>query len=504
MGIVFRQSAKTSIIVVLGALLGAFIIWLSTKYIPDKHQFGYIQNLTNNAVVLSQILLLGLNYTLAVYIHKFANNDRKRKLFLTLCLLLPAIIAGIGIIIYFLLRSWILHHFQPEDMYYMQRYFMWLPVYILLFIYQVILEQYLGSQLKVALAAFMREVVLRIVNIIIILLFAFQYIDFSTLVISTVLMYLIPVIIFFIISLKTDAFGFSFDLNSFSKAEYKEMLHFSWYHFLLNMVIILMAGMDMLLLPFYDHKGFGSLAVYRVAVFFVVILQLPSKALLPASFTVLAKAFAANDNDKSKDLFTRASINILIPTVGIAILLCCNLNNAVAVIQNGYSEIIPIFLILFIGRIVDCATGMNDQVLSITNHYKFNFYLSLFLTVILFVMIRILVPRYGIYGAAWSTTVTIVIFNIAKYFFVWKKLDMQPFSNKTVLVVIAALPALAAGYFFPYLFNPARHVYVHSFIDAIMRSTVIIIIYLLMLLWLKPSKDLEEYVASIKKNKRLF
>ncbi len=147
---------------------------------------------------------------------------------------------------------------------------------------------------------------------------------------------------------------------------------------------------------------------------------------------------------------------------------------------------------------------MNDQVLSITNHYKFNFYLSLGLMVILFGMIRILVPRYGIYGAAWSTTTAIVIFNIAKYLFVLKKVGMQPFSRKTILVVVAALPALAAGYFFPYFFNPARHVYVHTFIDVAMRSTVIVIVYLLMLLWLKPSPDLEEYIASIKKNKRLF
>ena len=115
-----------------------------------------------------------------------------------------------------------------------------------------------------------------------------------------------------------------------------------------------------------------------------------------------------------------------------------------------------------------------------------------------------MIPRYGIYGAAWSNTITLMLFNIIKYLFIKKKLGMVPFTSKTLLVIVAGIPALAAGYFFPYLFEPARHIYVHTFLDVIMRSTVIIIVYLLMLLWLKPSDDLVEYIASIKKNKRLY
>ena len=503
MGIVFRQSAKNSIVVLLGAILGAVIIWISTKYLT-KPEYGFTRNLTNYAVTFSQILILGLNSTLVVYIHRFANDDRKRKALLSLCLILPVIVACIFSLCYFLLNSWILHHFQPEDLPFMQRYFGWLPLYTLLFMYMVILEQYLGSQYKVAISAFMREVVVRVANIILILLYGFGYIVFDVLVIGSVLIYILPVLIFLLLSLRTKGFGFSFSLNDFSKTEYKEMIHFSWYHFLLTISVLLMGYMDALALPFYDHKGFSSLALYSVAVFFISFLQLPLKAMVPASFTVLAKAFADNDMEKAKDIFTRSSINILIPTVGIAVLLCCNLTNAIAIIKNGYAEIIPVFAILFIGNIVNIATGMNDQVLSIANYYKFNFYLSLILIGVLYILIRILVPRYGIYGAAWSTTTILMLFNILKYFFVLKKLDMQPFSKGTALVAIAAVIALICGYFFPHFFNQSHHVYIHTFLDVVIRSSIIIAIYMLMLLWLKPSPDLEEYISSIKKNKRLF
>jgi O-antigen/teichoic acid export membrane protein len=503
MGIVFRQSVKTSLVIFFGAFMGAIIVWLSTKFI-EKQQLGFIGNLSNQAVVLSQILLLGLNNTLAVFIHRYIDNDDKRKLLLSFCLFLPLISMAVISIFYFVFKGWILGHYQLEDQPLMLRYYIWLPVFTLFFIYQVILEQYLGSQMKVAIAAFMREVVLRALNIILILAYAFNYVDFKVLVIGTVLIYSVPPLIFLLLAIQTEGFGVSFQLNGFTKTEYKEIIHFTWYHFLLTLSIILIGYMDVITLPLYDHAGFSSVAVYRVAVFIISFLQIPSKGMIPATFTVLAQAIATDDRVKAKDIFVRSSINILIATIGMALLIGCNLGNAIAVMAKGYEDILPIFLILFIGRFADLATGLNDAVISITNHYKFNFYLALVLIAVLYLLIRFLVPRYGVYGAAWSTTITYVLFNIAKYLFVWKKLDMQPFSSKSLLVIVAAIPAVAGGYFLPYLFVPTRHIYVHAFLDVVLRSGVIIVIYLGMLLWLKPSRDLQDYIASIKKNKRFF
>ena len=506
MGIVFRQSVKTSIVVGGGAFLGAFITWLSAKYIADKQQFGFVRNLTNQAVTISQILLLGLSSTLFVYTHKLSENEAKRKTLITLCLFIPLVAVLFSTIGYFTFKEWILHHFQPKDEPLMRQYFVWLPVYTLMLLYMVILEQYLGSQMKVAISAFMREILLRILNLGIILLYAFNYVDFSTLVAGTILIYLVPIIILFFIASRTRSFGFSLSLGVFSRAEYKEMFNFAWFHFLLSIAIMLMSTMDVLSLPFYDPNGLSSVAVYAIANLIISFLLLPSKAFLPASFSILTQAFNDNDMPKARDIFNRSSLNLMIASIGMALLLICNLDNAVAVIGNGknYSGSSAVFLILMVGQLVNLSTGMNDQVLSITNYYKFNFYVSITLTAFMYLLIRILVPRYGIYGAAWSSTTTIIIFNIVKYIFIWKKLAMQPYSGKTLVVLVAALPALATGYFFPYFFNPDRHVYVHTFLDATMRSTAIVIVYVLMLLWLKPSHDLTTYLASVKKNKRLF
>jgi len=176
----------------------------------------------------------------------------------------------------------------------------------------------------------------------------------------------------------------------------------------------------------------------------------------------------------------------------------------VALLKDGYAEVVPVFFILSVGALVNIATGMNDQVLSINNYYKFNFYVSIVLIVVLLALIRIFVPLYGVFGAAWSTVTTIVLFNIIKTVYVWKKLAVQPFSQRSIRVLLAGIPAFACGYLLPHFFDASRHIYVHAFADAAIRCLVIALIYVGMLVWLKPSEDLETYIASIKKNKRLF
>src|ERR1700744_5067960 len=113
MGIVFRQSAKNAIIIVSGALLGSFILWLYAQYLPNKHQLGFIQQFTVIAISFSQLLLIGLSSTLAVYIHRYANNIYKKRLLLCLCLFIPIVLTALASIFYFLFRHEIINWFQP-------------------------------------------------------------------------------------------------------------------------------------------------------------------------------------------------------------------------------------------------------------------------------------------------------------------------------------------------------------------------------------------------------
>ncbi len=496
MGVVFRQSVKTAIVLFFGALLGLAVIYLSTRFIIDKQQFGFTRTLTTAAVVASQILLFGIHSTLSVYIHKYADGDKRKAVLIAITFSAPMVIAVLASALYFLFHNSIISMFQPQDVPMLGRYFMWLPVLAVFYIYQNLLDSYLSSQMKVAIPNFMREIVVRILTLVFIVLFGYGYIGFPVLVAGMVLIYIIPLLLMLIIAMRTKAFSLSFNFNAFSKPEWKEIIHFTWYHSLWSITISLMGFLDALMLAPLDKSGLKATAIYAIAVYIMSFMQLPYKAMSPASFPDLAKAYNDNDMPRVRNVFRRVSLNILIVTVGVMVLIFSNLNNAAILINNGYDAIIPLVYIMALGRLIDIATGMNDQVLSLSKYYKANFYMSLGLVVVMVIFYYILIPRYGIFGAAWGTTITYSIYNIWKTIYIWSKLKIFPLSNKSAYVLLAAAAAFLVGHYLPFVSN--------VYADTAVRIILVSIIYIVALIILKPSEDLQVYLASIRKNKRLF
>ncbi len=494
MGVVFRQTVKSSITIFLGALLGALTIFYSTHFLPQQ-ELGFRQTLITVAAAAGQILLVGLHNMVSVYIHKYEDGKRKTAL-ITLSIILPVIIIGLATIFYYIFRDSIVHHFRADDIYFIQRYFSWLPVFVVLFAYNVLMETILISHLVVAKATFIREIILRILHLILIFLFGFGYIDFDTLVYSTVLVYSIPLLILTAIALKRNFIQFSLKLNVFNPEEKKEIVHFTWYHSLLSISVILLGTIDVMMLASLSKNGLTAVGIYAVAVFIISFFQVPYKAMLNSTFTILTQAFMEDNKERVKEIYIRSSMNIMIASCAMLLLICSNLHNAIAILPPGFETIALIVPILAIGRMVDTSTGMNDQLLSISRYYKYNFYISLVLVVLIIVFNYWLIPIYDVYGAAWGTSIAVTIYNLIKLFVVKRKLSIQPFTSKTLLVLFATAIAFVAGYFLPRLSNP--------YIDTIYRSAVIVAIYGGMLLFLKPSDDFQTYITSIKKNKRLF
>jgi len=496
---------KTTLVVATGALLGVLVTWLSTRFI-DKQAYGFTKNLATQAIAYAVLLQFGLSNTLYIYVHTYAADAQRKKLIITISVLFPLALTGLATIVYWFFHDRIINSLLPADRPLMQQFFSWLPLYTALLALTTLFEAYLGSQMKVAASAFMREVVLRLANVALILLFAFGFISFHSFVAGSILVYFIPLIIFLFLCYRTANFGFTLDFSLFSKQVYKQLFDFSLFHFLFIGAVNLMNYLDVLAIALYDKSGYVNIAGYSVAVFLISFLQMPYKALVSASAPMMVKAYDEGRLDNARNVFSRSSINILIPTLGLMTLLVCNLHNAVAVIGTGknYSELTSIFLILMLGRLVDIATGMNDSVLSVAKYYRFNFVASFISVVLLFVLLRLFIPRYSVAGAAWATTISITVFNIIKMAFVQRKLRMYAFSSRSLLVVVAVLPALVIGYLFPSLFARMHNVIYAAILDTAIRSLVIVALYAGMLLWLKPSADLEAFIASIKKDKRLF
>jgi O-antigen/teichoic acid export membrane protein len=494
MGIVFRQSVKSSIVTFTGAILGALTLYLGPRFI-EKQEFGFVRSvLPEQAALAAQILFLGVNITMMVYVHKYNITDKRRTALVSMTFVMPLFTFALLTAIYFLFRAQFIQLFQARDVPLLLEFYAWLPLLTVFYIYLLALEQYLVAHLKVAAATFMREVLLRLLTVALILLFGYGLISFPQFVHGSVIAFLIPIAVLAVLALRTGHFKLGFQWNVFSREERKELASFTWFHFLLTISINLLAKIDIILLGMW--ASFSAVAVYGIALYILSFLQIPYRAMMNASFPILTKAYHDGEMDKVNDVYVRSSLNMFIASVGLAAIICCNLHNAVAMLPAGYEAITPLVLILIVGKLVDVSTGMNDQLLSISNYYRFSFFVSISIVALLIVLNYYLIRDYDYYGAAIATTVAMAIYNAAKVIFINKKMKLSPFSKESWLVMLAGLVAVGGSLLLPKLPHPIT--------DAVLRTLVISVVYVLLLLILKPSTDLVDYVASVKRNKRLF
>ncbi len=503
MGIVFRQSVKTTIVTFTGAALGALIVVAST-YVLSKQGYGLTRNLTVEGSLMNFVVLLGSSSLAYTFTQRYGSHDPRKKVLITICTFIPLATTILLTIPYVLFRETIVGLYQPADREFVNTYYLWLPLLVLFWSFMSFLDLYLISQFKVAVSAFMREVLLRLCNIVILVLYYYKVISFHDFVIGTVLTYAIPPLVMLLIARRTDNFGLSTNWKAFSREEYKEMVHYAWYHLLFGISQNVMGYVDSLMLAPLAKEGMGSVGVYSVAIYITTLMVIPYRAITSATYPILNKAYIENEEHTLKDLFHRSGINILIVAMAMFLLIGCNLQSAVTVLANGYEDVSALVLILMIGRMVDMASGLNNELISISRLYKFNFYVSILLVVLAIIFNRVFIPRYGFYGAAWSSTLSLVIFNIAKMIFLWKKMRLLPFTNKTWRVLVAGAMAAVAGYYLPHINHIGDTGYTHVFIDITLRSAIIILVYSFLLLLLKPSADLNKYIDNIKTNKRLF
>jgi O-antigen/teichoic acid export membrane protein len=505
MGIVFRQSIKTTLVTFSGAVLAGLTNYIYA-FILSKTELGFLTNIIYTGALLQFFVTMGTGSVLAIFTQRYPPQDPRRKMLFTFCFSVTFIATIVFSFIYLLFKDFIIGHYQIQDRPLISSFYNWVPVLIFLWTFMSLCDQYLVSQSKIAISAFMREVLLRICNLALALSFFYKLIGFDVFIISNVLVYLIPSLVLFIVSSRTKGFGFSFKKNVFTNQEYREIAKFAWYHLLMGASLNLIGFMDTLMLAPLDKNGMQSVAPYRLAVFIVTIMVIPYRAMATSSHSALNQAYIDNDIRRLKDLFSRSGINILIVAVGMTLLIGCNLHNAVAILPPGYEAIKPVAAILMLGRFIDMATGLNNEVISISKYYKFNFRVSVLLLIMAFCFNRTLIPIYGIYGAAWGITIALCIFNILKMIFLWYKMQLHPFTKGSLQVIFAGAAAGIAGYYLPhiYLFGPHYHHLINPIIDISIRTAVIVILYCSALIWLKPSADINTYVKSIISTRRLY
>lgn len=112
---------------------------------------------------------------------------------------------------------------------------------------------------------------------------------------------------------------------------------------------------------------------------------------------------------------------------------------------------VPVILILGFNVLINMATGFSTEIITYSKYYRFNMIAILSLIAVnvplnLFVVYS---TDWGIVGIAWASFISMVLFNMLKLLFIYKKFGLLPFDHSFALLAVIFAMSGTAIYFLP-------------------------------------------------------
>jgi len=97
--------------------------------------------------------------------------------------------------------------------------------------------------------------------------------------------------------------------------------------------------------------------------------------------------------------------------------------------------------------LVDMYCGLNGSILVTSKKYSYDVYFTLLLIGVVFILNLFLIPDYGAIGAAISTLIAMIIYNVVRIIFVAYHFRLYPFTKEQFYVIALGILTMVIGYY---------------------------------------------------------
>lgn len=484
MGVILKQGIQNTIITYGGVALGFVItIWMY-PHILTVEQYGLTRALLSLAMVSTQLAGLGMKNTIIRFFPFFRNKKNNHNGFLFLALAVPFLgflILALGM---YLFRPGIIHFFIERSELLVGYYWFILPLAFCILFFHVT-TSFVQALYDTVMSSFLMDIGVRLLTAILLIIYFFGWITFEQFIVCFVLNYGIVLLLLIIYMFKTANVTLIPRFEYLDKVLIQKMFKYSMFALFGGVASILVSNIDIIMLS--SLAGLDDTGIYNIAFYIGSAITITRQSIYKISSPIIADAYKDNDFDLIEQIYHRSSLNQIIAG---GLLFCgvvANLDNLMNILPPEYSGGALVIIIIGTANIFDMATGINGAIILNSDHYRFDLYSTLILIVITIALNYLLIPIYGIVGAAIGTAAAVLIYNVLKVAFVWIYFSMQPFKLEMLYVIAISAITLVLIFQLPTLGN--------TYLDLAIRSVLVTLIYGIPLWWLNISDELNQLAA---------
>lgn len=208
-----------------------------------------------------------------------------------------------------------------------------------------------------------------------------------------------------------------------------------------------------------------EVGIYRAAsqipVFLVLILSASGAIYAPA----IAELHYRDQRERMEKIFKTTTRWVFIMTLPISLILVFSSREVMAIFGSGYIENgAPVLVILAIAQFINCVTGGVAFTLSMTGKQHLEM-INTFATLLLSIVLNyLLIPKYGSYGAAIATGVSLSVMNLIRLLEVYLIYKMHPYSMNYIQGMVSGTVAIIVLYLMDAYFLIDDYLLINNFL----------------------------------------
>lgn len=492
MGSIRKQTIISSVLVYIGFFIGAVNTYL---YVKEGHftaeQFALTRiffDIAQNFYVFASLGVIPI--VLKFYPYYKGHLPDKENDLLTWSLLVSCVGFILVLIGGYLIEPLIVKKFIQRSQLIVEYYHYIFPFAMGMLFFSV-LEGYCWALHKTIVPNFLKETGLRLITLIFILLYYFNYISYHTFIQLFALLFILMSIVLAGYLFYLKKLHFTLRISKVTKKLLPKMLAMQGLIF--GGMIIQALGQTMDSIFIASLKGLGFAGVYTLALYAANFIQVPQRSMQSISTGVLSQAWKEKNYSEINRIYQRSSINMLLMSLFIFSCILLNVQDLFLLlkINDDYSAAINLIVVLGLVRVIDAGTGVNGTIIATSNFWKFDFFSGVLMLAIRLPLTYIFIKQYGSIGAAYSELIGYSIYNFIRFEFLRRKFNMQPFTQKTIITILMVAVLFALLYFSFQILN--------GWFFMVLKTLLFAVGFIACTFWLKLTPDAVQLINNIKK-----
>lgn len=488
MGIIQRQGLKNTAITFVGILLGfVSLLYIQPRFLTAE-EIGLTRVLFSLSSLIGFFLPLGIGTITVKYFPAFRNYKNGHNGFFGLMLLFMLVGTVVVFLLLLLAKNFFINTYYEQSRLFTTYYYCVMPFSFIIG-FNAVLTLYCNSVFKTTFPALFNEVLVRILSIILFTAYFVKLFSINVFVALFIGVYGTQMVCLLLYVMYVGHPSLRINWALFKGEKLGGMIVFGLWMSFVSVASLGIKYIDSLVIAKYFKLEL--VGIYTIAAFIPNIIEAPMNALDRIAGTKIAHALTHGEMDEVKKIYYLSSRYLLLIGGLVFVGIVGNIEFLLKFLPPKFEGGLEVVYIISLGALFNVAGGANSQIIFSSENFWKGGLLLIGVVIFAFIMNVVLIPIFGINGAACATSLSSFIYFFSRYLIVYKNFNLQPYTRQTLYIVLLIAACIGLSFVLPAFESPLFSIGIRVFL--------IVPLYLAGAYLLNLAPELEEFAIGLAK-----